>query len=300
MAWPSARHWFACGRRLGKKAWYIGTLRRVARGHGGGSFDAVIAPLLGTFAPSACRAEPFGERNYFSRVRRDADGAVAGDFYTFLHLALEILSLFSSTSSGAPPPVSRTSRVVKRRSRLGRWPRAAPIFELVRKGILLAVRSAPTRLVAASRPARRAAARRDAGGAADLRVSVLLNIVLNEPLHQALWRGGRRARHLDLGPRGDARRALAVSLRRVRLSRKPKPDIENDQADYESRGANWRFRNHIHHDLRDLGKAFRAAGPRALAALAVGHRIEAVSYTITEGYAVMRRDMLASMARRSL
>ena len=78
-----------------------------------------------------------------------------------------------------------------------------------------------------------------------------------------------------------------LSLRRVRLSRSPKPDVKTIKQITRVGGPIGVSGTIFTLIYVILGRQLSALqGGAALAALAVGHRIEAVSYTITEGYAV--------------
>ena len=92
---------------------------------------------------------------------------------------------------------------------------------------------------------------------------------------------------LDLRPGGDARRALAVEFEARWISRTPKPDVKTIKQITRVGGPIGVSGTIFTMIYVILGRQLSALqGGAALAALAVGHRIEAVSHTITEGRAV--------------
>ena len=116
--------------------------------------------------------------------------------------------------------------------------------------------------------------------------TVLLNIVLNGPFIRKFGVAG--AAHASISALAATLVALwRLSLRRVRLSRSPKPDVKTIKQITRVGGPIGVSGTIFTLIYVILGRQLSALqGGAALAALAVGHRIEAVSYTITEGRAV--------------
>ena len=273
VAWPSV----AIGllrTALGQTdAWYIGRLgKKELEAMGAASFGVWLVYLLGEVG--AVGVQALASESEGAGDRKGVGRAVVQGLY-FCLVAAFLSALFSSRAAlDAYFDVLRVTDATVRRHA------ASYLRATARYGVLPlcadAVAFAGFKGLGETRAALQISA-----------FTVLLNIVLNGPFIRKFGVAGA-AHATSLSALAATVVALwRLSLRRVRLSRSPRPSLKTIKqitrvgGPIGVSGAIFTLIYVI------LGRQLSALqGGAALAALAVGHRIEAVSYTITEGYAV--------------